>query len=234
MQQSKSGNLYQTENGPCPYLPAGQWTTDVICAGRMSESSYETLLEQGWRRSGCCFYRNTCPNCQSCLPIRVDVSAFKPSRSQKRTLKNNRDISVERIPAVFNAQDYALYSAYCRVRHQQNPTEEDYYRFLIESPLRTEIMRYRFGEHLLAVAWIDLLPGAVSSVYCAYDPTCAHRSPGTLSILRQIELCREMRKSWLYLGFYVPGSPQMHYKINFQPCQIRHDQLWQQPSCIHT
>jgi len=229
MQQSKAGNLYQTDNGPCPYLPRGHWITDVLYTGRMSESSYEALLEQGWRRSGCCFYRNTCPDCQSCIPLRVDIGAFRPNRSQKRTLKNNSDISIERIPAVFDAQDYALYSAYCRMRHEQNPSEEEYRHFLIESPLATEIMRYRSNGSLIALAWIDMLPNAVSSVYCAYDPQSARRSPGTLSILHQIELCRELSKPWLYLGFYVPESPRMRYKIHFQPCRVLIARQWQSP-----
>jgi len=226
MQHRHAVTIYRTSNGPCPYLPHGQWITDVFYADRISGRTYEKLLEQGWRRSGNYFYYNICPGCGQCMPLRVDVRHFCPNRSQKRTIRDNRDITVERIPAVFDTQDYALYRNYCLTRYNQNLTEDDYQRFLTQSPLTTEIMRYRSGGSLIAAAWIDLLPDSISSVYCAYDPACAQRSPGTLSILRQIELCRRLEKSWLYLGFYVPASLHMSYKKNFRPGQIFIRKRW--------
>jgi arginine-tRNA-protein transferase len=198
----------------------------VFSAGRIAAGAYESLLEKGWRRSGCILYSNTCPGCGQCMPLRVDVQRFQPNRSQKRTLRRNGDIVLERVPAVFDEQDCRLYRTYCLTRYGQNPTGEDYRQFLVHSPLETEIMRYRAGGRLIAAAWIDLLPDAISSVYCAYDPDCAQRSPGTFSILRQIELCRELRKSWLYLGFYVPASPRMRYKKNFRPHQVLINRRW--------
>jgi arginine-tRNA-protein transferase len=87
-------------------------------------------------------------------------------------------------------------------------------------------MRYWAGSNLVATAWIDMLPLSLSSVYCAYDPAYMQRSPGTLSILHQIELCRELQKPWLYLGFYVQASARMRYKKNFQPCQALMNQQW--------
>jgi len=187
--------MYRTRNSPCPYLPDGQWVTDVFYAARIADRAYETLLENGWRRSGSCFYRNSCPGCRRCIPLRIDVGRFRPGRAQKRTLKRNQDVAVERVPAAFDPRDYALYRRYCIARHGQDPGEEDYLNFLVDSPLTTEIMRYRIGAALIAATWIDVLPDAVSSVYCAYDPACAHLSPGTLSILRQVELCRELRRA---------------------------------------
>jgi arginine-tRNA-protein transferase len=157
------------------------------------------------------------------------VQRFFPNRSQKRTLKYNHDITIERFPAAFHSRDYALYKKYCAIRHDQNPAEEEYSRFLVQSPLTTEIMRYWAGTELIATAWIDMLPTAISSVYCAYDPAHVQRAPGTLSILHQIKLCRELEKTWLYLGFYVPESPRMHYKKNFQPCQMLINRQWRNP-----
>jgi len=221
--------VYQTDNGPCPYLPNGEWKTDVLYAIRITPGSYEKLLENGWRRSGCCFYLNTCEGCSSCIPLRIDVNRFCTNRSQQRTHKRNHAIRVERIPVVFDTRDYELYKKYCLSRHNQSPSEEEYSRFLIQSPLTTEIMRYWNASQLIATAWIDMLPNSISSVYCAYDPECIQRSPGTLSILRQIELCRELEKSWLYLGFYVPASERMNYKKTFQPCEVLVDRKWRSP-----
>ena len=221
--------IYQTCNGPCPYLPAGEWTTNVFYAERITGNTYENLLENGWRRSGCSFYYNTCLQCQSCIPLRVDINRFCPNRSQKRTLNRNHDITIERIPAAFHAQDYALYKHYCLSRYDQSPTKDEYNHFLVQSPLATEIMRYWDGMNLIAAAWIDILPHSISSVYCAYDPVCAQRAPGILSILHQIELCRELQKLWLYLGFYVQESARMRYKKNFNPCQTLINREWRSP-----
>ena len=54
-------------------------------AGRLNDS----LSQQGFRRSQNVLYRPSCADCASCLSARIDVAAFQPSKSQKRTLRRN-------------------------------------------------------------------------------------------------------------------------------------------------
>jgi len=50
--------LYESPASPCPYLPDRTWKTHLFSADVFPEPVYESLLEQGFRRSGKHFYHN--------------------------------------------------------------------------------------------------------------------------------------------------------------------------------
>jgi arginyl-tRNA--protein-N-Asp/Glu arginylyltransferase len=95
------------------------------------------------------------------------------------------------------------------------------------SPVPTDIMRYYVDGRLAGLGWIDILPHSLSSVYFSFTPTYSSRSLGTFSILKQIELCHDLGKDWLQLGFWVQACQNMTYKSRFKPCQILVDGVWQ-------
>lgn len=225
-------SLFEYANGPCPYLPEGEWITHSFFANELDGAIYESLISRGFRRSGLSFYRNNCPGCNSCRPMRVDVEAFKPTRSQRRVLKKNSEVIIRREPAAYDEETYRLYSRYSLFKHESKepPTELDYQAFLIESPVDTEIMRYYLDERLVGAGWIDVLPDSLSSVYFAFEPDFARLSLGVFSLLKEIELCRELGKKWLQLGFWVEGSPKMDYKSGYKPHQLLIDEEWRDSS----
>ncbi|KAG5294494.1 arginine-tRNA-protein transferase [Histoplasma ohiense] len=76
---------------------------------------------------------------------------------------------------------------------------------------------YRLDGKLIAVAVLDLLPHAVSSVYLFYDPEYSDYEFGKISALREIALTSEGNYQYYYMGFYIHSCPKMRYKANFQP-----------------
>jgi arginine-tRNA-protein transferase len=44
--------------------------------------------------------------------------------------------------------------------------------------------------------------------------------------MKEIDLARDLGKEWLYLGFFVPGSPKMEYKGTFRPREFAVDGRW--------
>ncbi|MBF0226944.1 MAG: arginyltransferase [Desulfobacterales bacterium] len=211
-------------NGQCPYLPYKEWITYGFSADLFNENFYEYLISKGFRRSGKHFYINKCPNCDLCLPIRINVEEFTPSQSQKRALKKNQDVTIYRNRIELIEQDYELYYNYQIYKHFNGfivPDITDYANFLINSPLTgTEMMKYYIGDKLAAISWIDILEESISSVYFAYDMNFNKRSLGVFSILKEIELCKELKKKWLQLGFWVSGSKKMEYKSNYKPYEL--------------
>jgi len=81
-------------------------------------------------------------------------------------------------------------------------------------------------EVVYLAAPVDLLPNGLSSVYFAFEPAESHRSLGIYSIMKEIDLARDLGKEWLYLGFFVPGSPKMAYKGAFHPREFAVDGTW--------
>jgi arginine-tRNA-protein transferase len=224
--------LFQSAGERCPYLPGREWVTHVFQTQAIAPGVYESILNRGFRRSGTLFYQNHCPDCQECLPIRIDARRFCASRSQRRVLKKNHDVTVRITPDNFCHDDFELYRTYCIERHPSHPVpaKEDYMRFLIDSPVPTNIMRYMIGERQVGLGWIDMLTHSLSSVYFSFDPGYSSRSLGTFSILQQVELCRLLGKHWLQLGFWVKDCQKMSYKSHFKPCHVLVDGQWRRLS----
>jgi len=91
---------------------------------------------------------------------------------------------------------------------------------LLENPFRTEEWTYYVGNRLIAVAYVDALPEALSAIYCHDDPTEAARSPGTFNILSLLAAARERGLPHVYLGYYVAGCRSMEYKRKFRPNEV--------------
>ncbi|GAA5888743.1 hypothetical protein JCM6882_002833 [Rhodosporidiobolus microsporus] len=142
-------------------------------------------------------------------------------------------------PASFTDEKYKLYKRYQMDVHGDSDskvTPKGFGRFLVDSPLELEATHspsYSYGSHhvlyrldgkLIAIAVLDLLPRAVSSVYFIWDPDYAGMSLGKLSALREAQMVREMRQARVWegegrymMGYYIHSCPKMRYKADYQP-----------------
>ncbi|OQY53895.1 MAG: arginyltransferase [Desulfobacteraceae bacterium 4572_88] len=214
--------------GECQYLEKRKTLSYTFSVEKyMPPEVYESIINKGFRRNGFYFYQNICPNCSSCIPIRMNAREFRPSKSQRRVLRKNQDVRMVRHPVAFEEEGYLLYRKYCSYKHNISETEEDYTEFLIGSPVPTEMTRYYAENQLVGIGWTDVLPNSLSSVYFAFDPDYAHRSPGVFSLLKEMELCRELKKEWLQLGFWISENRKMSYKTRYKPFELLINGVWQ-------
>jgi arginine-tRNA-protein transferase len=220
--------LFRINHGDCPYLSDRTWVTHTFQVQDLPEALYESMMTHGWRRSGTAFYQNHCPGCDFCIPIRVPTERFTPSKSQRRVLRKNADIRVRMDEAAFDEEAYALYWRYNTQRHgkEETASRHGFRRFLCDSPIDTRMMRYYLGDRLVGIGWVDVVPNGLSSVYYVFDPAESSRSLGTFSAMKEIETAAAMGKSWLYLGFYVPGCSKMSYKRRFRPFELAEEGRW--------
>lgn len=197
---------------------------------RLPPDLFDQLLEQGDRRSGPLLYRPSCPACNACEAIRVHVPSFRPTRSQRRAARRNEDVTVERLRPSVSAEHLRLYNRHSRERglslREQPATETDYRFFLVETSVDSWEVRYLVGGRLIAVSILDFGDRSVSSVYHYFDPGEARRSMGVFSVLREIELCRELGMEWYYLGLYVEACAHLNYKAEYHPHQRRIGGVW--------
>jgi arginyl-tRNA--protein-N-Asp/Glu arginylyltransferase len=73
---------------------------------------------------------------------------------------------------------------------------------------------------LAGVGFLDISKNALSSVYFVYDPDFSSFSPGVFSILKEIEIVRELGISYYNLGYWIQENNSMAYKGNYHPHQI--------------
>ena len=76
----------------CPYI-AGQTEQRIAVDISLDPHCHDGLARAGFRRVENWVYRPACPNCNACLPWRVNVAAFKASRNMTRILKKNSDLT---------------------------------------------------------------------------------------------------------------------------------------------
>lgn len=210
------------QEGPCGYLPGRTWQLEVRLAP-LQDAEYRAMLETRHRRSGRIAYRPVCASCSECVPIRVPVARFQPTRSQRRAQRRNQDVRLEVGPLEPTEEKLRLHDKFVRARFDRGEgfgTLDRYAETFGASPVTTAEMRYRVGGRLVGLGIVDLLPDVVSSVYFFFDPDEPRRSLGTHSALEEIELARRTGRSFLYLGYYIAGCREMNYKARFRPCEL--------------
>src|SRR5476649_1145982 len=83
---------------PCPYLPGRVERKLFTRLTQKQETDIEinsTLTRAGFRRSHDIVYRPACAECNACVPVRIPIGTFAPSRSLKRVMAVNRDLHRE-------------------------------------------------------------------------------------------------------------------------------------------
>jgi leucyl-tRNA---protein transferase len=223
--------LFLTQEHPCSYLE-GERTQSVFVhpSFPVTTSIYAQLIEQGFRRSGDEIYAPRCPHCSACIPVRLPVEKFKPSRSQKRCI--NKNIATHAIvkPAVFEQAHYDMYLRYQAARHgdgsMANASSDDYLRFLGSSWCDTRFVEFLVNNELAGVAVIDQFEQAWSAVYTFFEPKFSSYSLGVYAVLWEIEQAYLQQKEFLYLGFWIKDCKKMAYKNDYQPIQLLIDNRW--------
>lgn len=228
--------FYVTAPQPCPYL-SGRVERKLFTAlqGEQSEAMNNALSKQGFRRSQNVLYRPSCADCCACLSARIRVADFIPSRNQRKAINRNRDLSREVTSAWANEEQFDLFRRYLDSRHSDGGMADmdlfEYAAMIEETPVRSRVIEYRGGDPdtprgLSAVCLTDVLDDGLSLVYSFFDPSLDRRSPGSFMILDHIELARAAGLPYVYLGYWVPGSPKMHYKARFSALEVYHEGAW--------
>lgn len=231
--------FYVTAAQSCPYL-AGRSERKLFTAlqGEGAEALNDSLSKQGFRRSQNVLYRPSCSDCSACLSARVRVADFVPSRGQKRVLKRNAHLVRRPVSPWATDEQYDLFRRYLDSRHADGGMADmDLFEFAAmveETPIRTRLVEYYDtqvpkGEDpvLRAVCLTDILDDGLSMVYSFYDPALEGDSLGTQVILDHIAIAREMELPYVYLGYWVPGSPKMGYKAKFSALELYYKGAWQ-------
>ncbi len=227
--------FYVTTGYSCGYLPSRMAQSLIAAPQHLIDAEiYSSLIHQGFRRSGSFAYRPHCENCHECVPVRIPVEKFTPSRSQKRAFRQHQNLTAEAVPVDFYEEHYALYAAYQRARHNEqaksdSPEEdaEQYKNFLCKSNVESVLVEFRDQQTLKMVSVIDIVSDGISAVYTFYDTSAANTSYGTYNIMWQVEWAKQLGLPYLYLGYWIRDSQKMAYKQNFKPLEKLIDNEWE-------
>ena len=230
--------FYLTAPTSCPYLPGlEERKVFTHLVGERAPALNDALTQGGFRRSQSIAYRPACEGCRACISVRVVVDEFAPNRSMRKVLRRNAELTGTMVKPQPSSEQYSLFRAYLDARHGDGGMAEmtvlDFAMMVEDSHVRTRLVEYRLpaepgrkGE-LVGVALTDILADGLSMVYSFYEPDLIDRSLGTLMILDHIARAKMMGLPYLYLGYWVDGSPKMAYKTRFGPQERLMPQGWE-------
>ncbi|MEJ6398076.1 arginyltransferase [Yoonia sp. 208BN28-4] len=226
--------FYVTAPQPCPYLE-GRMERKLFTAlqGEGAPRLNDALSKQGFRRSQNVLYRPSCADCAACMSARIKVADFAPSRSQRRVAARNADLIRRPMSPWATEDQYDLFRRYLDGRHSDGGMADmDMFEFAAmveETPIRSRLIEYSTNDKdtgIAAVCLTDILDDGLSMVYSFFDPDLTKASLGTYVILDHIAIAQELGLPYVYLGYWVPGSPKMDYKAKFKGLEIYHNRTW--------
>jgi arginine-tRNA-protein transferase len=218
--------FFKTTNLPCPYID-GQVERRVLTelVGHGAAALHDQLSLAGFRRSHGIAYAPACPFCQACMAVRIVVDKFIMSKSQRRIWNKNSDLHCEILPAVATSEQFDLFDRYQKKRHAGGDMAKmDFFEFqnlVEETPVETAVLEFRdVGDRLVGAILTDRLESGISAVYSFFDPDEEKRSLGSEMLLWLIDFAKTRSFDYIYLGYWVKGSPKMAYKSKFAPLEV--------------
>ncbi|MFN0121185.1 MAG: arginine-tRNA-protein transferase [Blastocatellia bacterium] len=194
---------------------------EYIWRNKVPAQRMDFFWSLGWRHLGRDFFRysqamHADGRVYDVMPLRVALSRFAPSRSQKRVLAKNRDVEVLIRASTIDAGREAMFQ-----RHKQRFREnvpDSLYDFLSETPASApcknhEICVYQ-DDRLLAVSYLDIGREATSGVYAMFEPAESARSLGIFCILQSIRYSQTLGCRYYYPGYAYRQPSVYDYKKN--------------------
>lgn len=193
-----------------------EFYADAVMPGQL-----DLLLADAWRHFGTHFFRYSLgiyrEEIRRVIPLRIRLTDFHFSKSQRRNLRSNRNLRVEIRPIEITSESEDLFHRHKQRFEQGVPAS--IYDFLSFEPAvipceAREVAVYD-KDKLIAVSYFDIGQTTTSGIYAAFDPDERARGLGIFTMLKEIEFSLDAGKEFYYQGYAYEGESFYDYKKRF-------------------
>ncbi|MFN6962269.1 MAG: arginine-tRNA-protein transferase [Pyrinomonadaceae bacterium] len=199
-----------------------EYINEIFDADIVSPRQLDLLLADGWRHFGTHFFRYSFAfydlDIRRVIPLRIRLSDFSLSKSQRRVLRKNSDLHTEIGPITITPESELLFDRHKRRFSQGVP--DSIYDFLSREPARVpcearQVAVYDDQDELVAVSYFDLGAVSASGIYAMFAPEASARGLGIFTMLKEIEFAIATGREFYYQGYSYEGSSFYDYKKRF-------------------
>jgi len=191
---------------------------EVVIKWQVPPEQMDELWANGWRRFGTCFYRYSSTFRGDAevevQPLRLLIEKFCPSKSQRRVLRRNSDLTFKVGPTCIDDTRRQLFEAHKQRFRENRPPSLDYYlgpQPAIGPCENVELALYE-GTKLVAASYLDIGQTAASGVYAMFDLDQSRRSLGIYLMLLAIDYARKRGCRYYYPGYAFHSPSHYDYK----------------------
>ncbi|TFH38984.1 MAG: hypothetical protein E4G96_09675 [Chrysiogenales bacterium] len=209
---------------PCAYLPEKMWRFEYFFGGDINGRELEELLRRGWRKFGEYYFRPSCGDCRQCVPIRVAVREFMPTKSQRRIARKCATIEVRFADLEYREEIFDIYREHSMSRFGKECDRDDFIAAFYNPSCPAIQSEYYMDGELVAIGFLDCSSDSLSSVYFVFRDAVVRFGLGTYGAIREIEHAASLGLTSYYLGYWIADCGRMAYKARFHPNE-RYDWL---------
>jgi arginine-tRNA-protein transferase len=188
---------------------------------KVSPEELDNLLSAGWRHFGRKFFRYNLAyfeeNVELVMPLRIRLSGFKFSKSQRRNLRRNARLETIITEPKITPDIEKLFDRHKKRFKSSIP--DSIFDFLSEKPESIPCPARQLTvldkRKILAVSYFDEGSRAVSGIYAMFDNEFSKLGLGIFTLLREIEYSIKHGKEFYYLGYAYAGKSFYDYKKRF-------------------
>lgn len=226
MKMLVSPRLSEIDN--CPYIQGEKEQHEFFFTALLEDVELDYLLNKGWRKFGQFVFRPVCPNCQKCIPLRVDLKKFKLSKNQTKFIKRSKGngLDIKFSPLIFRRRHFQIYYDHGRHRFRDSIdgtiiNNEDLFKDTFYRFTGTQVLSEVFLDgKVIAFGILEQSNDGLSSVYFCYDPKFEKLGLGHYGALNEILYAKELGLSYYYLGYWIEENSFMKYKARYAPHEL--------------
>jgi len=94
----------------CAYIPGNKVRMNYKYVDKASKTFATAVIARGWRRFGKYYFHPICNSCNECKSLRIDVNDYHYTKSQKKSIKRNKNTEIIVQKPTLTAAHLELYS----------------------------------------------------------------------------------------------------------------------------